>query len=332
MSNPTEVERNPQVALTASIPSPLPPITVQASLPDRGLQAIDARCGSTHHCDEFRVNSYSRRRAFISQLAQKLACDPAQLDYLHDEICRIAREVVVTACPPETLPTETINTQSVDPRAAMPSEVMAEAEQFLRAPTLFDDLCHDFVRLGVVGESLLAVAIYLVCVSRLLAKPLHACIQSASASGKSYILELVLSMMPETEVIAATDITPQALVYMPEGSLENKIVSVGERKHVTSKNAGDLANATLLLREMLSRGRIDKVVPFKGEDGEMRSQCKTQKGPIAYLETTTQEEIFDEDQTRMLVLCTTESNDQTRLINESQALEAAGRGTSESAK
>src|SRR5262245_13387725 len=74
---------------------------------------------------------------------------------------------------------------------------------------------------------------------------------------------------------------------------------------------------------MMSRGCLDKYVPGRGECGIVTLHSH-QEGPIAYLETTTLQDVFEEDATRMLSLATDESPEQTTAIMAIQARQAAG--------
>ena len=107
--------------------------------------------------------------------------------------------------------------------------------------------------------------------------------------------------------------TANSLYYMPHDGLRHKIVFCAERKHVDVKNP-EAANATLALREMISSGRLSKLIPIKNESGIFETYCIEREGPITYLETTTQERINDEDETRMLLLVTDETPAQTGRI------------------
>ena len=60
-----------------------------------------------------------------------------------------------------------------DKRPEVPPEVAIDAERFLLNPGIIDEVIADFARLGIVGETLLAIAIYLIGTSRLLVKPLR---------------------------------------------------------------------------------------------------------------------------------------------------------------
>ena len=94
-----------------------------------------------------------------------------------------------------------------------------------------DELADDLKTLGIAGETQLATTEYVICTSRMLDKPLGGSVKSSSSSGKSYVLEIVTSLMPEEDVLAATDITANALYYLPPDSLRHKAVVVSERKH-----------------------------------------------------------------------------------------------------
>jgi hypothetical protein len=97
---------------------------------------------------------------------------------------------------------------------------------------------------------------------------------------------------------------------------------------MSTKDPADSANATLALREMLSSGKLRKLVTIRSESGGLETRYVTQDGPIAYLDTTTQQAIFEEDATRMLSLATDESPEQTAAIMKLQAAHAAGTGAS----
>ena len=62
----------------------------------------------------------------------------------------------------------------------------------------------------------------------------------------------------------ADQMTPQALFHMEPGSLKNRFVAAGERSR---KENDDTAEATRALREMISSGRLFKLMPTK-EGGE----------------------------------------------------------------
>jgi hypothetical protein len=153
--------------------------------------------------------------------------------------------------------------------------------------------------------------------SRLLGQPLAAIVQGSSSSGKSYTIEQVARLFPPESVIRATRITPQALYHMPPGSLEHKFVVAGERSRLEND---DTAEATRALREMISSGKLTKLITTnKTTEKGFETDHIEQKGPIAYIESTTSKKIFPEDANRCLMLRTDEGAEQTRRVMDAKA-------------
>src|SRR5262245_62435477 len=105
--------------------------------------------------------------------------------------------------------------------------------------------------------------------------------------------------------------TPQALFHMPPGSLAHRFIVGGERSRVEDD---ERAEATRALREMLSAGKLTKLMPVKVEGGRIETAHIEQDGPIAYVESTTLAKVFDEDANRCLLLHTDERPEQTRRV------------------
>ena len=225
------------------------------------------------------------------------------------ELLRMAAEV---ANKPDNPLVETSSSDdSAVALAAMPQAVREEAEAMLKAPDLMHRIVADIGLLGVAGEKELATTIYLVGVSRLLTKPLAAIVQGPSSSGKSYLIEMVTALAPPEAVVNATQMTPQALFHMEPGSLEHRFVVAGERSRVEND---ETAEATRALREMLSSGRLVKLMPMKVNGGEIQTVRIQQDGPISYVESTTLNKLFNEDANRCILLTTDERPLQTRRI------------------
>jgi hypothetical protein len=109
---------------------------------------------------------------------------------------------------------------------------------------------------------------------------------------------------------------------MPPGSLSHRWVIGGERSRIEDD---DRAEATRALREMLSSGRLTKLMPMKVKGGLIETVLIEQEGPIAYVETTTLTKIFDEDANRCLLLHTDERPEQTRRIMDRIASDSQGK-------
>jgi len=204
--------------------------------------------------------------------------------------------------------------------AEMDADVRAEAEAMLRDPELLRRVVLDIEAQGVAGEKELGAALYLIGTSRLLCRPLAAMVKGPSSSGKSYVIEKVAGLFPPEVILLATQMTPQALFHMRPGALRHHWVVAGERSR---KDDNDTAEATRALREMISSGRLSKLMPLK-VGNELETILIEQEGPIAYVESTTLNTVFDEDENRCLSLFTDERKEQTRRIIDRLAHHCAG--------
>lgn len=204
--------------------------------------------------------------------------------------------------------------------AETPADIRAEADALAYNPALIQHIVDNIEALGVAGERMLSTTIYIVGTSRERPKPLSGRVQGPSSSGKSFIVETVADLFPPESVIHATQMTPQALIHMPAGSLSHRWIVAGERSRLENDES---AEATRALREMLASGKLSKLMPAK-INGEIVTQHIEQAGPIAYVETTTLTKIFDEDANRSLLLTTDERPEQTRRIISNIAAQHCG--------
>lgn len=215
---------------------------------------------------------------------------------------------LATTGPPDTPPPGAEG--EPHPLAGTPQEIIDEANALLGRPDLVKQIADDIEGVGVAGERELAVTIYLIGVSRLLSRPLAGIIRGSSSSGKSYIVEKAATLFPPESLIHATQMTPQALFHMRPGALQHRWVVAGERSRLEDD---DRAEATRALREMLANGRLSKLMPMKLGNA-IETQVVEQEGPIAFTETTTLTNVFEEDANRCLMLQTDETPAQTKRI------------------
>lgn len=204
--------------------------------------------------------------------------------------------------------------------AETPADLVQKMTGILQDQNLLGWIMDGIAAYGVAGERLLALTVYLTGTSRLLAHPLAVIVQGPSSSGKSYVIERVADLFPKEAVYVATDLTPNALYYLQPGELVHRFVVSGERSR---RHGDDSAQATKALREMISSGRLVKVVSISDADGPGSERIE-QPGPIAYAESTTAPELFEEDANRCLVLQPDERPEQTRLILDAKGRSLAG--------
>jgi hypothetical protein len=205
----------------------------------------------------------------------------------------------------------------------MPADIRMAASMMLEDPNLVDLISKDLLAVGIAGESQLAFTIYIVSVSRLLVNPLSARVHGPTTSGKSYVPNRVALLLPPESIIMATRLTAQALYHMPPGSLVHRLILAGERTRIDNDES---AEATRALREMLSAGRLSKMMTIKIR-GEMTTRLIEQDGPISFIESTSLSKVFSEDANRCLGLHTDETEAQTGRITRTTAERYRGNGS-----
>jgi hypothetical protein len=200
------------------------------------------------------------------------------------------------------------------------AEMKAEAKKLLHNKALVSKITRDIEKLGIAGEEDLSLTIYLLGTSRKLEKPLSSIVKGPTSSGKSYIVEKVADLFPPESVIRATQMTPQALFHLPKGVLRHAFIVAGERRRDSTDEA---AEATRPLREMRATGRLSKLMAVK-EGNEIVTRLIEQEGPIAFIETTSLNEVFAEDENRGVDLFTDEQQEQTRKVIDKAAQRRSG--------
>jgi hypothetical protein len=154
----------------------------------------------------------------------------------------------------------------------MPQAVKQDADRMLRDPSLIDRIPEDLRTIGIIGETTLALTLYLVGVSAQLPKPLSAIVRGQTSSGKSFVVDRVADLFPPEVVLRATSITTNTLYYFAPGTLRHRWVVAGERSR---KEDDDRAEVTRALREMLESGALSKAVSVKEEgSGRRNFSCR----------------------------------------------------------
>jgi hypothetical protein len=196
-------------------------------------------------------------------------------------------------------------------RVEMTAAEREEALAFLRDPRLVELLLEDIEALGYVGEEKGKLLAYLIGLSRRLERPLSGIVLSQSGAGKSSMAEIVEVLTPAEDVVLYSRISAQALCYLPKDFLKRKLLILEER-------AG-AEQADYSIRVLQSKSRLSSAVVIKDPTtGKMRTRHFAVEGPIAYIETTTNPKINNENATRCFEITLDESEAQTRRIHERQ--------------
>jgi len=186
-----------------------------------------------------------------------------------------------------------------------------EAMLFLTQENLVGAILGDMQAMGYVGEDNAKLLGYLIGISRKLEKPLSGIVLSQSGAGKSSLTELVEALTPPEDVVLFSRLSPQALYWMERTALKRKLLILEER-------VGAI-DADYSIRVLQSRAKLTQAVVIKDpQTGKMSTKTFVVEGPIAYLETTTDNRLNHENATRCFEINLDESTEQTRRIQDFQ--------------
>jgi DNA primase len=263
---------------------------------------LRVQMGERFHLDQVDLVRDVERRRFMERAAEEtgLTADLLKRD-LGRVLLVVEQAQLLLLKPSETI--ATVVTLSVEERE--------EALQWLRAPHLITRLKEAFHLAGIIGEEINTLVAYLAGVSRKLERPLAIIIQSASAAGKSTLMDAVLSFFPEEDRVKYSAMTGQSLYYLGETNLQHKILAVVEE-------AG-AEKASYALKLLQSEGEL--TIASTGKDpntGRMVTQEYHVKGPVMLFLTTTAINLDEELQNRCLTLAVDESSAQTDRIHQLQ--------------
>ena len=263
---------------------------------------LRVQIGERFHLDQIDLIRDVERRRFMERAAEETGLI---VDLLKRDLGRLLLAVeqaqIELMKPAESA--ATVVTLSVEERE--------EALQWLRAPNLIERLKQAFHLAGIIGEEINTLVAYLAGVSRKLERPLAIIIQSASAAGKSTLMDAVLSFFPEEDRIKYSAMTGQSLYYLGETNLQHKILAVVEE-------AG-AEKASYALKLLQSEGEL--TIASTGKDpntGRMVTQEYHVEGPVMIFLTTTAINLDEELQNRCLTLAVDESPAQTDRIHQVQ--------------
>ncbi len=197
-------------------------------------------------------------------------------------------------------------------------EAWDTCRELAHEPDILDRFARDLARSGVAGESRVAKLLYLAVTSRQLGRPVSVAVKGPSSGGKSYLTEQVLRFFPESSYYALTAMSEHALAYSDE-PLSHRFLVIYEAAGMNSDFQ------TYLIRSLLSEGKVRYETVEKTSEG-MKPRLIERAGPTGLLITTTLTRLHPENETRLLSLTVTDTQDQTRDIMAALAEEAAGPG------
>ncbi len=170
------------------------------------------------HLDTLDLCNAKHRNAFIAQAHAETHLDE---QLLKRDLAQVFLKV-------EELQEKQIR-EALEPKSKeviVPDAECTAAMELLKDPKLLDRILADFDRCGVVGEQVNKLVGYLATISRKLDEPLAVIVQSASAAGKSSLMEAILAFVPEEQRVKYSAMTGQSLYYLGDNDLTHKVLAI----------------------------------------------------------------------------------------------------------
>lgn len=195
-------------------------------------------------------------------------------------------------------------------------EAQSRCEDLVAAPNLVERFGRALDLQGFAGDTAAAKLLFLIATSRVLDRPVSAAVKGPSSVGKSFLVKSVLRFFPGDAFHLLTAMTDKALVYDRE-PLEHRVLVIQE-------TAGMGTTANLIVRSLLSEGRIDYQT-VQSVEGELQAVRIVRDGPTSLITTTTQVLLHRENETRVISITVADTKDQTREVMRAIAAEDEGR-------
>ena len=198
-------------------------------------------------------------------------------------------------------------------------------------PALLDRMVKVVGSLGVVQEECGIVAAYLTATSRLNRRRCLSLLRrGAPASGKNWLVEQILQLMPPGSVVVVSSGSPKALIYGGAGAedvdaLKHKLVYLPEAASTLAVKNGVESDFTAMVRMLISEGRIHHHTVVSQDSGPPVGLVIVKNGPIAVIVTSARNDIEDELLTRLMLADSDESLGQTGKVVTSILDTAAGK-------
>lgn len=184
------------------------------------------------------------------------------------------------------------------------SSISKEARQLLGDPKFLFNASKRVERLGLVGENLNRLIVIVAGMSRTLPEPLSVLVKGPTSCGKSTIVKTSLRLFPSNCIVERAGLSRRALAY-------GKMSLTGKILFVTEFRCGK--EAQQLLRLLQSEGKITH--EYATSKAQKRTTATVQRvGRPVVLTTTTDEEVFADDETRFLSAHADQSPEQTLAI------------------
>src|SRR5215212_10440721 len=198
---------------------------------------------------------------------------------------------------------------------ATSQEAWDHCSELAKAPNILERFAAELAQSGVAGEARIAKLLYLAVTSRLLTRPVSIVLKGPSSGGKSHVVERVISFIPEGAYYALTAMSERTLAYSEE-PIKHRFLVIYEAAGMSGEFA------TYLIRSLLSEGCVRYETVEKTSEG-IKPRLIEREGPTGLIVTTTAVKLHPENETRLLSLTVTDTQDQTRAVMAALAVEAS---------
>jgi energy-coupling factor transporter ATP-binding protein EcfA2 len=192
---------------------------------------------------------------------------------------------------------------------AQQSAITNEARRLLSGSRFLYKAGKKIGELGVVGEELLRMIVFLAGVTRNLPEKASVLVKGSTSSGKSTIVKQALQLFPRKYVVERAGLSKTALAY-GDIYLGDKVLVMTEYQSAK--------DAQFLLRLIQSEGQIEhEATTVRGRKRKTKTFKRT--GTPVVITTTTSDSVHPDDETRFLSVYVTETAEQTLAIVKAQA-------------
>lgn len=183
-------------------------------------------------------------------------------------------------------------------------ELEKKARQLLQSPLFLFRVLQKMAELGVEGEHRNCLIVVLACLTRTLPWPVSVLVKGSTSSGKSTIVESSIKLFAPSCIVERAGLSKKALAY-GNRSLAKAILFLNEYRC-----GKDAQQFTRLLQ---TQGQIShESTTISGSKRGTRTLKRV--GVPVVLSTTTDEQVFADDETRFLSIFVDESPEQSRRI------------------
>jgi hypothetical protein len=197
------------------------------------------------------------------------------------------------------------------------ARLWASCKEVATSLALLADMEAVVHRLGVVGEGAAIKGAYLTASSRLnRARAICLLRRGAASGGKNFLISKTLTLIPSASVIHMSSGSPLSLVYYGRGdedALKGKVLYLAEAAILAEKKGAE-SPLTVLVRTLISEGRIDHNVAVPQADGSPVTMSIRRNGPVVVMITSARDNVEEEMLTRLMMSDADESATHTLAV------------------